>query len=41
MDASWTEEIWNDFYGWLEENKEDLPVPTYRIEEIIEEQPIG
>ena len=40
MDASWTEEIWNDFYGWLEENKEDLPVPAYRIEEIIEKQPI-
>lgn len=40
MDTSWTEEIRNDFYGWLEENKEDLPVPAYRIEEIIEKQPI-
>lgn len=38
MDTNWTGEIENDFYGWLEENKEDFSVPADRVEEIIDEQ---
>lgn len=38
MDAGWTEEIRDDFYGWLEENRQELPVPADRIDEIIEER---
>lgn len=38
MDTGWTEEIKDDFYGWLDENKDELPVPADRIEEIIDER---
>lgn len=38
MDTDWTDEIKNDFYGWLEENKESFSVPADRIEEIINER---
>lgn len=40
MDTGWTEAIKADFYGWLDENKEELPVPAERIEEIIETKPL-
>lgn len=38
MDTQWTDEIKQDFYNWLEENQEDLPVPDERIDEIVEER---
>ncbi len=38
MDGAWTEEITEDFYGWLEENRAELPVPAERIQEIIDER---
>lgn len=40
MDSAWTEQIKKDFYGWLKENKEDLPVPGDRIEEIVSSKPL-
>ena len=36
IDTQWSEEIRNDFFGWLEENIDSLPVPRSRIEEILE-----
>ena len=36
IDTEWTEGINDDFYGWLEENQSDLPVPQERVQEIIE-----
>lgn len=38
IDTRWTEEIERDFYGWLEANIGDLPVPSSRIQEILEER---
>ncbi len=38
MDTEWTDEIKDDFYGWLEEDKESFSVPADRIEEIINER---
>jgi len=38
MDTGWTEEIKDDFYSWLDENRGDLPVPNRRIQEIIDER---
>lgn len=38
IDTSWTEEIREDFFGWLETNIDTLPVPKSRIEEILSER---
>lgn len=38
IDTRWTEEIERDFYGWLETNIDELPVPRPRIQEILEER---
>lgn len=38
IDTQWTEEIERDFYGWLEANVDELPVPRSRIQEILEER---
>ena len=38
IDTKWTEEIERDFYGWLEANINDLPVPRSRIQEILDER---
>lgn len=38
IDTRWTEEIERDFYGWMEANIDDLPVPSSRIQEILEER---
>ena len=40
IDSEWTEEIESDFYGWLEENKNDLPVPPEQVQRIIDEKPL-
>ncbi len=36
IDSRWSEEIQNDFFGWLEENIDSLDVPESRIREIME-----
>lgn len=38
IDAQWSEDIREDFFGWLEANINELPVPTARIQEILEER---
>ena len=38
IDSRWTDEINADFYGWLEQNMTELPVPEQRIREILEER---
>ena len=38
IDSRWTEEIQNDFYGWLEANIDALPLPRGRIQEILDER---
>jgi len=38
IDSRWTEEIQDDYYGWLEANIDRLPVPRARIEEILTER---
>ncbi len=35
IDTRWTEPIQNDFFEWLKANRDDLPVPPSRIEEIL------
>lgn len=40
IDSEWTEAIKEDFYGWLEQNQEDLPVPPEQVQRIIDEQPL-
>lgn len=40
LDTAWTDEIEDDFYDWLEANKNDLPVPADRIEEILATKPL-
>ena len=35
IDTRWTEAIEKDFFAWLEENIDSLPVPRSRIEEIL------
>ena len=37
----WVEGIEEDFWGWLEENKDSLPVTTEAIEEILMERARG
>ena len=38
IDSRWTEEINEDFFGWLEQNMSTLPVPESRIREILSER---
>lgn len=38
IDTKWTEEIERDFYGWLEENIDNLSVPRSRIQEMLDER---
>lgn len=38
IDAQWSEEIREDFFGWLEANVNSLPVPETRIREILEDR---
>lgn len=38
IDTRWTDEIRDDFFGWLEENITELPVPQSRIREILSER---
>jgi 4-hydroxy-4-methyl-2-oxoglutarate aldolase len=38
IDAKWTPEIEQDFFAWLEQNKDALPVPRTRIEQILRER---
>lgn len=40
LDTGWTAEIKEDFYNWLAENKDNLPVPPDRIEEILSTKPL-
>lgn len=40
MDTEWTDEIKEDFYNWLDENKEEFEVPPERIQEIIDTRPL-
>ena len=35
IDTEWTEAVRDDFFSWLEENIDALPVPRSRIEEIL------
>ena len=38
IDSRWSEEIRDDFFGWLEANIDTLPVPRARIQEILTER---
>jgi 4-hydroxy-4-methyl-2-oxoglutarate aldolase len=38
IDGRWSEEIRKDFFQWLEQNKNDLPVPKEAIQEILEKR---
>lgn len=38
IDSQWSDAIREDFFGWLEENVDSLPVPEERIREILEER---
>lgn len=38
IDAEWSEEIQEDFFNWLENNADDLPVPEERIREIVQDR---
>jgi regulator of RNase E activity RraA len=38
IDTRWTDEITEDFYNWLEENIDNLPVPRNAIEKMLEER---
>lgn len=38
IDGRWSEEIRNDFFKWLEENKSSLNVPQEAIQEILEKR---
>lgn len=38
IDTRWSDEIREDFFGWLEANVDSLPVPESRIREILEER---
>jgi regulator of RNase E activity RraA len=40
LDTEWTEEIKSDFYSWLENNKADFEVPSDRVQEIIDNEPL-
>jgi len=38
IDTRWSEEIERDFYQWMEDNIDALPVPRSRIEELLKER---
>jgi 4-hydroxy-4-methyl-2-oxoglutarate aldolase len=38
IDGRWSEEIRKDFFQWLEQNKNDLPVPQEAIQEILDKR---
>lgn len=38
IDGKWSEEIRNDFFNWLKENMNDLPVPKEAIQEILDKR---
>ncbi|MCU0914292.1 MAG: RraA family protein [Planctomycetes bacterium] len=38
IDGRWSEEIRKDFFQWLEQNKNDLPVPKEAIQEILDKR---
>lgn len=38
IDAQWSEAIREDFFGWLEANIDEFPVPESRIREILQER---
>jgi len=40
IDSAWTEAIKNDFYRWLEQNRNDLSVPAEQVQRILEERPL-
>jgi|KBSSwiStaDraftv2_1062776.scaffolds.fasta_scaffold206573_2 regulator of RNase E activity RraA len=40
IDTRWTDAIEQDYYQWLKENKEHLPFPKARIEEILKDRKI-
>ena len=40
IDSEWTETIKTDFYNWLEQNKNDLPVPPEQVQRVIDEEPL-
>ena len=40
IDTEWTEEIKQDFYGWLKTNMDELSVPEERVKEIIASEPL-
>lgn len=40
LDTEWTDEIKEDFYGWLEENQSEFDVPPDRVQEIIDTKPL-
>jgi hypothetical protein len=35
IDTEWTDEIKADFFAWLEENVDTLPVPESRVRQIL------
>ena len=38
IDTKWTKEINEDFYNWLKENADNLPIPRKAIEELMEQR---
>ena len=38
IDGKWSEEIRNDFFNWLKDNMNDLPVPKEAIQEILDKR---
>ncbi len=38
IDGRWSEEIRNDFFNWLKQNMNDLPVPKEAIQEILDKR---
>jgi hypothetical protein len=38
IDTRWTDEIEADFTSWLKANRDMLPVPKERVEEILQER---
>ncbi len=40
IDSEWTGAIKKDFYDWLRQNKNSLPVPPEQVEQIIQDKPL-
>ena len=38
IDTKWTDEINEDFYNWLKENVDNLPIPRKAIEELMQQR---